>query len=142
MPAATKSIALRGSRKWLISRSSLSSRSPLSYIPMHAMLKNRNMQRKIKVKRIKILLNMITSVFLGDVWIIWCTSKVIALIKQLWLCVSVFNFLISQIVIIWDTYTLLLCFIYNTQTLCYFWYMCKYNVIWPSQRIHVLIYAH
>ena len=31
-------------------------------------------------------------------------------IKQLWLCVSVFDFLISQIIIIWDTYAFLLCF--------------------------------
>ena len=31
-------------------------------------------------------------------------------IKQLWLCVSVFDFLISQIVIIWDIYALVLCF--------------------------------
>ena len=46
----------------------------------------------------------------GDVGVIGCTSKVIVLIKQLWLCVSVFDFLISQIVIIWDTYVLLLCF--------------------------------
>ena len=29
---------------------------------------------------------------------------------SLWLCVSVFDFLISQIVIIWDTYVILLCF--------------------------------
>ena len=26
--------------------------------------------------------------------------------------------------------------------LYYFWYMCRYNVIWPSQRIHVLMYTH
>ena len=56
------------------------------------------------------LLNMIASMFLGDVGVIRCTSKVIVLIKQLWLYVSVFDFLISQIVIIWDTYALLLCF--------------------------------
>ena len=26
--------------------------------------------------------------------------------------------------------------------LCYFWYMCRYNLIWPSQGIHVLMYTH
>ena len=25
--------------------------------------------------------------------------------------------------------------------ICYFWYMYRYNVIWPSQGIHVLLYA-
>ena len=53
---------------------------------------------------------MVASVFLGDVRVIERTSKVIVPIKQLWLCVSVFDFLISQVVIIWDTYTILLCF--------------------------------
>ena len=33
-------------------------------------------------------------------------------------------------------------FSHNMQILRYFWYMCKYNVIWPSQGIHVLMYAH
>ena len=55
------------------------------------------------------LLNMVASMFLRDVGVIRCTSKVIVLIKQLWLCVSVCDFLISQIIIIWDTYALLLC---------------------------------
>ena len=44
---------------------------------MHDMLKKKNMQRKKKAKRIKMLLNMVASVFLGDVGIIGCTSKVI-----------------------------------------------------------------
>ena len=38
------------------------------------------------------LLNMIASMFLGDVGVIGCISKVIVSIKQLWLCVSVFDF--------------------------------------------------
>ena len=50
---------------------------------MHDMLKEKNMQRKVKAKRIKILLNMIASMFLGDVGVIGCTSKVIVSIKQL-----------------------------------------------------------
>ena len=58
----------------------------------------------------QILLNMVASMFLGDVGVIGCILKVIVPIKQLWLCVSVFDFLIFQIVIIWDTYALLLCF--------------------------------
>ena len=34
-------------------------------------------------------------------------------------------------------------FLHTTRKiLCYFWYMCKYNVIWPSQGIHVLMYPH
>ena len=64
------------------------------------MLKKKNMQRKIKAKRIKMLLTMVASVFLGDVGVIGCISKVIVPIKQLRLCVSVIDFLISQIVII------------------------------------------
>ena len=55
----------------------------LSYMPMHDMLKKKNMQRKSKAKRIKMLLNMVASVFLGDVGVIGCTLKVIVPIKQL-----------------------------------------------------------
>ena len=64
------------------------------------MLKKKNMQRKTNAKRIKMLLNMVASVFLGDVGVIGCISKVIVPIKQFWLCESVFDLLISQIVII------------------------------------------
>ena len=52
-------------------------------MPMHDMLKRKNMQRKTKAKRIKMFLNMVTSVFLGDVGVIGCTLKVIVPIKQL-----------------------------------------------------------
>ena len=52
-------------------------------MPMHAMLKKKNVQRKRKAKRIKMILNMIASVFLGDVGVIGCTLKVIVPIKQL-----------------------------------------------------------
>ena len=53
-------------------------------MPMHDILKKKkNLQRKSKVKRIKMHLNMIASVFLGDVGVIECTSKVIVSIKQL-----------------------------------------------------------
>ena len=55
----------------------------LSYMPVHDMLKKKNMQRKSKAKRIKMLLNMVASVFLGDVGVIECTLKVIVPIKQL-----------------------------------------------------------
>ena len=48
---------------------------------MHDMLKEKNMQRKSKAKRIKMLLNMVASMSLGDVVVIGCTSKVIVLIK-------------------------------------------------------------
>ena len=50
---------------------------------MHDILKKKNMQRKSKVKRIKMLLNMVASVLLGDVGVIGCTLKVIVPIKQL-----------------------------------------------------------
>ena len=51
-------------------------------MPMHDMLKKiKNMQRKLKAKRIKMLLNMVASVFLGNVGIIGCISKVIVPIK-------------------------------------------------------------
>ena len=45
---------------------------------MHDMFKRKtNMQRKTKAKRIKMLLNIVASVFLGDVGVIRCTLKVI-----------------------------------------------------------------
>ena len=44
--------------------------------------------KNIKAKKIKMLLNMVASVFLGVVGVVGCTSKVIVSIKQLWLCVS------------------------------------------------------
>ena len=50
---------------------------------MHDMLKKKNMQRKSKEKRIKMLLNMVANVFLGDVGVIGCISKVIVSVKQL-----------------------------------------------------------
>ena len=50
---------------------------------MHDMLKRKKkyMQRKSNAKRIKMLLNMAASVFLEDVGVIGCTSKVIVPIK-------------------------------------------------------------
>ena len=51
-------------------------------MPMHAMLRKKNMQRKQKQKETNAF-NMIASVFLGDVKVIGCTSKVIVPIKQL-----------------------------------------------------------
>ena len=52
-------------------------------MPMHAMFKKKNMQRKTKAKSNKMLLNMVASVFLGDVGVTGYTSKVIVPIKQL-----------------------------------------------------------
>ena len=52
-------------------------------MPMHDMLKKKNMQRKSKAKRIKMLLNIVAKVFLEDVGVIECTLKVIVSIKQL-----------------------------------------------------------
>ena len=47
---------------------------------MHDMLKRKN---NIKSKKNQNALNMVASVFLGDVGVIRCTSKVIVPIKQL-----------------------------------------------------------
>ena len=70
----------------------------------------RKLCRENKIKKNQNAFNMIAGMFLGDMGVIGCTSKVTVPIKQLWLCVSVIDFLISQILIIWDTYALLLCF--------------------------------
>ena len=48
-----------------------------------------------KAKRIKMLLYMVASVFLRDVGVIWCISMVMVSIKQLWLCVTILDSLIS-----------------------------------------------
>ena len=53
----------------------------LSYILMHDLLKMKNMQRKIKSKKIKILYIWLQACLLGDVEAIGCTSKVIVPIK-------------------------------------------------------------
>ena len=66
--------------------------------------------KKYKSKNNQNAFKMIVSMFLGDVRVIWCTSKVIVPIKQLWLYVSVLDVLISKIVIIWETCAHLLCF--------------------------------
>ena len=52
-------------------------------MPMHDMLKRKKYAKNIKAKIIKILLNIVASMFLGDVGFIGCTSKVIVPIKQL-----------------------------------------------------------
>ena len=62
--------------------------------PCLVCLKEKYVQRKIKSKK-----NKMFYIWLQDVEVIGCTSKVIVPIKQLWLCVSWSNFLISQIVI-------------------------------------------
>ena len=45
--------------------------------------KEKEYAKKIKAKRIKMLLNMVASMFLGDVGVIGCNLKVIVPIKQL-----------------------------------------------------------
>ena len=53
-------------------------------MPIHDMLKKKKKKAKnIKAKRIKMLLNMVASMFLRDVGVIGCTSKVIVPTKQL-----------------------------------------------------------
>ena len=70
-----------------------------SYMPMHDMLKKYIYAKKIKEKRIKMLYIWLQMCIQGDVGVIGYTSNVIVPIKQLWLCVSSSDFLISQIVI-------------------------------------------
>ena len=50
-------------------------------MPMHDMLKKKNMQGKKKKKKNQMLLNIVASMFLGDMGVIGCTSKVIVPIK-------------------------------------------------------------
>ena len=52
-------------------------------MPMHANVQKKKYAKKIKAKRIKMFLNMVANVFLGDVGVIGCTLKVIVPIKQL-----------------------------------------------------------
>ena len=53
-------------------------------MPMHDMLKRKNIYvKKNKSKNNQNALYMVASVFLGDVGVIGCTSKVIVPIKQL-----------------------------------------------------------
>ena len=66
-----------------------------SLLYTHAWYASLCLKEKEKTKRFKILLNMIVSVFLGDVEVIGCTSKVTVSIKRLWLCVSFYDSLVS-----------------------------------------------
>ena len=50
-------------------------------MPMHDILKKKNMRRKSRAERIKMFLNMVASVFLEDVEVIGSISKVIVPIK-------------------------------------------------------------
>ena len=54
-------------------------------MPMHDMFKNKKYAKtkKKNAKGTKLLLNMVVSMFLGDVRVIGCTMKVIVPIKQL-----------------------------------------------------------
>ena len=60
----------------------------LLYVHACMLKKKKKYAKKIKEKRIKMLLNMVANVFLGDVGVIGYTSKVIVPIKQLELCGS------------------------------------------------------
>ena len=112
--------------------------------PCMFLLKKKNMQRKIKSKRSKMLLNMIASVYSmrcgsykmyleGD-----SPHHAVMIVCEL----KRFSHISNR----HSMYTLIqFCDIFHTQIrniLCYSWYMCRYNVIWPSQVLHVLMYAH
>ena len=102
-----------------------------------------NMQGKIKARRIKMLYIWLQACLLGDVGVIGYTSKVIVP-SSIYDCVWVkVIFLYLKLSIHVDTDAILRCFSHTTRNiLCYFWYMCRYNMIWPSQGIHVLMYTH
>ena len=57
--------------------------SSLSYMPMHDMFKKKKYAKKNKSKKNQNAFKIIASVFLGDVGVIGCTSKVIVPIKKL-----------------------------------------------------------
>ena len=73
--------------------------SSLSLICPYMVCLKEKYAKKNKRKKIKMLYIWLQACILGDVGVIGCTSKVIVPIKQLWLCVSYSDFLISQIVI-------------------------------------------
>ena len=107
----------------------------LSYMLMHDIFK-KTICKEYKSKKNQNAFKMIVSVFVGDVGVIWCTSKVIVSIKQLWLCVSVFDFFISQIIIIWETCAHLLCFhtqhTYSLLLLIHVQIQCDLAIIWNT----------
>ena len=108
----------------------------ISYMPMHDLLK-RKYAKKIKSKKIKSALNMIASVYSRR-----CGSYRIYLKgdspHQTVMIVCELKWF-SHISNRHNMYTLMQsCNVFHTQhtthnILCYSWYMCRYNVIWPSQ---------
>ena len=56
----------------------------------------------MKTKKNQNAFNIVASVFLGDVRVIWCTLKVIVPIKQLWLCVGVIDLLILKFHLVYN----------------------------------------
>ena len=83
----------------------------LSHMSMHDMpfylKEKKNMQRTWKAKRIKMLLNMVASMFLGDVGVIWCTSKVMAPHQTVMIVYGYSWFSYIIIFTWWDTYAFL-----------------------------------
>ena len=116
----------------------------LSNKPMYDILERKICKEKSKAKRSKMLLNMIASVFsrrCGS-YRIYLESdsphQVVMIVCELkW-----FSYISNR----HNMYTLMQsCDFFSHTThniLFYSWYMCKYNVIWPSQVLHVLMYAH
>ena len=107
----------------------------LSLICLCMFCLNKNMQRKLKAKRLKNALNMIASVFSRR-----CGSYRMYLEgnspHQAVLIVCELKWF-SHISNRHNLYTLMQsCDVFSHTThniLCYSWYMCRYNVIWPSQ---------
>ena len=116
----------------------------ISYMSMHDFLKKKNMQRKIKGKKNKNALCMIASMYSRR-----CGSYKMYLesdsLHQTVMIVCELKWF-SHISNHYNIYTLMQsCDVFHTQHaifFCYSWYMCRYNVIWPSQGLHVLMYAH
>ena len=116
--------------------------SSLFYMPMHGMLK-RKYAKKRKSKKNQNALYMIASMSSSRCgsyrMYLECDSphQVVMIVCELkWF---------SHISNRHSMYTLMQsCDVFHTtrNILCYSWYMCRYNVIWSSQVLHVLMYAH
>ena len=115
----------------------------LSYMPMHGLLK-RIYAKKYKSKKNQNALYMIAS----------GSSRRCRSYRMYLECDSPHQAVMIVCELKWffhilnrhkyvDIYVILQCFSHTTcNILCYSWYMCRYNVVRPSQGIHVSMYAH
>ena len=114
---------------------------------MYDILERKICKEKSEAKRSKMLWNMIASVYSrrcgsyrmyleGDsphqAVMIVCVLKCLSHISNR-----------HNMYTLMQSYNVFFFFSHTTcNILCYSWYMCRYNVSWPSQVLHVLMYAH